>query len=383
MPKIKLNLENLIYLTIFLLPAYLVSFNFFRLPTNVLEILIALVLLAWVAKIKNGFALKQFLQKYKNFGLSLGLIFVGLLLATIINGNYPTGLGILKGWFVAPLLFAAVVQLAVPRPKQKNIFTAYFTSAFALAVLGVVHFFLGGATYDGRLALFFNSPNYLAMYLAPALIMGILFFREKPRIYFLSLLILFWAFALTASYAAWLAALAVIVGMFWLRKEKRIFWALLLLVGFFLLSQSGGDKLTGLLQQNERSSLASRMMIWQASQKIIADNWLFGIGPGNFQAKYLAYQKYFPPYLEWAVPHPHSLYLNFWLSGGLLGLVGFLSLLLFWARELYQKRNTRTNYQLAAAAIVVYIMLHGLVDTTYFKNDLAVVFWLNFWLSIG
>ncbi len=29
-------------------------------------------------------------------------------------------------------------------------------------------------------------------------------------------------------------------------------------------------------------------------------------------------------------------------------------------------------------AIMLYILLHGLVDTTYFKNDLAVVFWMCF-----
>ena len=26
------------------------------------------------------------------------------------------------------------------------------------------------------------------------------------------------------------------------------------------------------------------------------------------------YQKHFPPYLEWAVPQPHNLYLAFWLQ---------------------------------------------------------------------
>jgi len=32
---------------------------------------------------------------------------------------------------------------------------------------------------------------------------------------------------------------------------------------------------------------------------------------------------------------------------------------------------------------MIYILLHGLIDTTYFKNDLAVVFWLAVALGIS
>jgi len=28
--------------------------------------------------------------------------------------------------------------------------------------------------------------------------------------------------------------------------------------------------------------------------------------------------------------------------------------------------------------VMLYVLVHGIFDTTYFKNDLAVVFWLNF-----
>jgi hypothetical protein len=33
---------------------------------------------------------------------------------------------------------------------------------------------------------------------------------------------------------------------------------------------------------------------------------------------------------------------------------------------------------LMAMGIMMVILIHGLFDTTYFKNDLAVIFWLNF-----
>ena len=128
----------------------------------------------------------------------------------------------------------------------------------------------------------------------------------------------------------------------------------------------------------ERSSWASRLMIWNASEKIIFSdgNWFWGIGPGNFQEQYLVYQKHFPSYLEWAVPHPHSLYLSFWLQSGLVGLVAFLFILRQWFKQVFkvEERVVKT----IAISIMLYILIHGIVDTTYFKNDLAVIFWMTF-----
>ena len=118
-------------------------------------------------------------------------------------------------------------------------------------------------------------------------------------------------------------------------------------------------------------------MIWHSAEKILESNWFLGIGAGNFQKEYLAYQKYFPPYLEWAVPHPHNVYLAFWLYGGIFGLLGFLSLVYFWFYCL-SKSQKNPNLKLIGLGIMGYILVHGLVDTTYFKNDLAVIFWLLF-----
>ena len=122
-------------------------------------------------------------------------------------------------------------------------------------------------------------------------------------------------------------------------------------------------------------------MIWRAAGKILEDHWILGIGPGNFQTEYLAYQKYFPPYLEWAVPHPQNVYLTFWLYGGILGMLGFLGTLYFYFAEIFGKIKSASGnapLYLVSFGIMFYFLLHGLVDTTIFKNDLAVVFWLNF-----
>ena len=119
------------------------------------------------------------------------------------------------------------------------------------------------------------------------------------------------------------------------------------------------------------------MIIWNSSAKIIRDNPAFGIGPGNFQKEYLDYQKYFPPYLEWAVPQPHNLYLAFWLQSGIFGLIGFLLLVYFWLGNLFKKirqKNSFFGLEAVLAEIMLYIIIVGLFDTPVWKNDLALVF---------
>ena len=92
-----------------------------------------------------------------------------------------------------------------------------------------------------------------------------------------------------------------------------------------------------------------------------------GLGPGLFQAHY---QDRAPEVLgqapmEWNMPHPHNLWLGFWFNAGLLGLAGFLYLIWLVHRHF--------TYPLIGFWV---ILLHGLFDMPFWKNDLAMVFWV-------
>ncbi|HEX7586138.1 MAG TPA: O-antigen ligase family protein, partial [Patescibacteria group bacterium] len=158
--------------------------------------------------------------------------------------------------------------------------------------------------------------------------------------------------------------------------KSRIFWVGIVLVGLVFSAQWGSGKLRAIYAVSERSSIASRLMIWKTAGKLAHDNPVWGIGPGNFQNKYLEYQKFFPPYLEWAVSHPHNIFLAFFLYSGLAGTTGFVMLVFFWFRDILKKEDSALKT--IFLGVMIYALLHGLVDTTYFKNDLAVIFWLSF-----
>jgi len=404
--------ESAIYLIIFLLPFYLLKIKIFFIPTNVLEILIGLLFLLWLAK-----------KKYKDIGLSdirefslpALLILNGAILSTLFSQNLAVSAGILKSWFVIPLIFALIISQEIKSGQQvKKIFRWLTISGGLVALIGILYFLDGKVTFDGRLSAFFLSPNHLAMYLAPGFLAGLVLFdsgvKKEKLIFFAIVVALGLALYLTFSYAAWAAI--IISTLFWLfiriknKKKVAIIYGLLFLtlVGILFVSQLKSEKLESFLH-SARSSWQSRLMIWRSAWAIAKDHPLFGSGPGMFQDYYLKYQSRFAvPYLEWAVPQPHNLWLAFWLQTGLLGLIGFLWLIILFFRKIKQAAVTfsccgthrpsassnspRCENATAAcfclehrllmtlAALMIYSLLHGLIDTTYFKNDLAVVFWL-------
>ncbi|MFZ2975161.1 MAG: O-antigen ligase family protein [Candidatus Moraniibacteriota bacterium] len=372
-------LENLIYLAIFFIPLYLVKIRMGFLPTNILEIMIGAIFLLWVFSDKKKIKVRKFFVGYKKYIIFGGMMFSGILLSTFFSGNQLQSWGIIKSWFLMPLALFFLAWNIIEKEKIKNVFLVYFFSAIAVAIISLGYFILNQLTYDGRLAGIFNSPNYLAMYLAPAIIIALA--QAKSFRIFIGLIFILIAFYFTYSYAAWASVVATFIIIMFIKKNisfKKI--ALISITTLLLLfSQLNNKKFTDLLVNDQRSSLASRIMIWKASEKMIEDSFVFGIGPGNFQKMYLEYQKFYPPYLEWAVPHPNNLYLTWWLYGGILGLMGFLGLAFSFLRDIFKRSKKEPRQVLfVALGIMLVILSHGIFDTTYFKNDLAIVFWLNF-----
>ena len=125
-------------------------------------------------------------------------------------------------------------------------------------------------------------------------------------------------------------------------------------------------------------------MIWQAALRMIADHPLVGIGPGNFQREYLRYQQYFPPYLEWAVPHPHNAFLDLWLEGGVLGVTGFALLFWYWlssATKHFFLQEKEGLHHILPLLLGIYCFLIGLTDVPFLRNDLAYFFTIAFVVS--
>jgi len=379
MPNLQLKTQNFFILAIlFLLPVYLIKIKLGWISFNVLELLIGIIFLLWIFSKEKKYLI--FIIRYL---LPIVLILLGLVLSVIANKNFYTGIGAIKGWFLFPIVFAVIFYGALKQDKgllKKSLLALFFSGAVT-STIGVIYKLLEIATYDGRLKVFWDSPNQLAMFLAVPLLIGIhLVSQDKnnTRIYIFGLALIGLNLLFTFSYGAWLAIAVATVALFWLKHRnisQKKYVAIFAIILLIVLAWASIYKYKSTAIMGERSSLVSRFMIWKSAGLMIENSPLFGIGPGNFQEKYLEYQKYFPPYLEWSVPHPHNIFLAFWLESGFIGLVGFVILLFYFFRDNKKATMNDRNLGILFLAIMIYIVIHGLVDTTYWRNDLAVVFW--------
>jgi putative inorganic carbon (hco3(-)) transporter len=387
MSKYFKNIHPLSYI-IFFLPTYLIKFKVDIFSFNLLEMFILITFLWWLFYIYSVKKyIKSVLKQKLLVLLGIFLLLIGVTYTSFTSQNILKSLGILKSWFLIPILF--LIILLTTKPKIKQLLRALCWSGFIVALVGIFYLLLGILTYDNRLGSFYLHPNHLAMYLAPCWLIAFNLLttpkkRNKKFLWSFVLLIISVTLFFTFSYGAWLGIfLSSLIILIDKKNIKKICLALLIFV-IILIIGFCHPKFQNILT-SERSSLHSRLIIWRSALHILKDHWIGGIGPGTFQIHYLSYQEFYPSYLEWAVPQPHNIFLAFWLQAGLVGFIGFLVILeRFFTKTIRTIRQNKkeASFSLLLFSLMTYTLIHGLVDTLYWKNDLSIIFWLIIGLAI-
>lgn len=372
---------------VLLWPAYLLRTTIFGIPTTALELSIYALVVGWIVMSLNQ---KSFArpQLPRNILIFVGLWALAWIAATIFSQDRQASLGALKAWLVDPLLFGYVVLAIIGTARQRTILLQSVSLSGAMVALaGIAQLiWFRDTLQDNRLSSFFHPvANYAAMFLGPILILtvGWLLWKQLSRWWWIAVVVMAAALILTVSFGGYLA---VGVGAFilWWRWPNRrakglamIIAAVAILLGIFVLSKTPylAEKFTS----SDRSSALVRTQIWRTSVEMIKDRPFFGVGPNAFEPIYRATipKLYWPP-LEWLVSQPHQLYLALWLETGLLGLIVFFGLMTLWIKRVWRMARTGDEIAVTALAAMLAILAHGLVDTPYFKNDLALIFVLVF-----
>jgi len=118
-----------------------------------------------------------------------------------------------------------------------------------------------------------------------------------------------------------------------------------------------------------------RLIVWRESLAMLADHPVFGAGLSGYSQALAPYHQ--AKYIE-IFMYPHNLVLNFWSEIGLIGLVGFLWIVILAIIANVRLVLSGRSGWLAPALLATFaaLLVHGLVDVPYFKNDLAMIFWL-------
>lgn len=374
---------------LFMLPAYLIRVSIFGIPTTALELGIYLVFGWWLIEVLS----KRCQFKWNNYyWLAIAWIVVGLVSVSVSDDKIAS-LGLWKGWIVDPILLMVVVSQIVKQDWQIDLLVDGLNWLVGmLGLVGLVQVLFGVVTTgDGRLAVFWQSPNYLAMLLVPLLIVVLAkLVKGKPSWWG----IVFWMLGLaalifSASYVgigSLLLGIVFLIGFWWLKDVNKMMLGVLVVVtlvsGFFI-TQFGTDRLSSMIDLSQRSSVSVRLEVWQIGWHMVQENPIWGVGLGNFEEKYMEYAPLvFHPPMEWRMLHAHNLYLNSWLEMTVFGLIVMMAIILLWWSGLFKMRESQNYVVAGIMAVLLAWAIGGLFDTPYYKNDLAVVFWVLFGISL-
>jgi putative inorganic carbon (HCO3(-)) transporter len=308
------------------------------------------------------------------------------------------------------LLMARVLR----RPRlRSSLIAVYLLTALAISVFGLRQWFFGAdalATWvdptsnlagTTRVYSYLGNPNLLAGYLIPAVMLsGAAVFawpRWTPKILAgVSLLVNTACLVLTFSRGGWLGfvaggfALLVLLVQFWSVRFTPFWkrWALPLLMGgaaaFLVVSVAAldplRDRVMTIFAGRSDSSNNFRINVWTAVIDMIKARPILGIGPGNdaFNNVYPLFQR--PRYTALSA---YSVFLEIAVEAGLVGLAIFFWLLAVtfgqgWRQlqRLREVQSVQAYWLIAALATMIGMLVHGLVDTIWYRPQVSTLWWL-------
>lgn len=248
-------------------------------------------------------------------------------------------------------------------------------------------FFLGygaGLIAEGRrMTASLKYPNDLGAYLGFVFWIGagILWadLRAKQvRCLALSLLsaVIAGCVVLTYSRSAWMGLGAALFFFTLLSRKKKMAWiaAIGLMTLAALLPTRFMNRGSGFFDIHAGSSSEERLLVWDATWKMIQDRPAAGSGLNTFNAEFRKYK----PEQVWGNPYVHNSYLQMTAEQGFIGLILFLSILVgFFSYGLGINPGLSVEGRLAhglSAGLVGYLV-HSFFDSNLYILPLAALFW--------
>ncbi len=320
------------------------------------------------------------------------------------------GLGKLTLYLV---LFALLARLFRSARARAWVVTVYLLAALVVSLHGINQWFSGAAALATwvdpesplanitRVYSFLGNPNLLAAYLVPAIGLSAVAILAWPGVVTKVLAVLMLGanttcLVFTFSRGGWIGAVVtlalLLLGLvYWYSDRLPAFWRLwalptviaglgaVLLVGL-LLVPSLRERVLSIFAGRQDSSNNFRINVWEAVLAMIRHSPVLGYGPGNqvFNRIYPLFQHpRFNALGTYCIP------LEIAVESGLVGLGAFLWALAatahrWWLQltEARARQDQEALWLIAAGAILVGMMAHGLVDTVWYRPEVNTLWWM-------
>lgn len=384
------------------------QFEIFHFPFNLLSLIIWIIIVVFfiknIKKIPNLF--KNFKKNIRSTNifsplkLPIILILISSYLAVFFSSNHLKALGIFKSYFLESLFLFIILVFTIRLKQQfkKIIYSLGILSIF-IFVLGLYQKLTGDFAYNtidvierGRITTFFGYPNANGLILLPIFFLTLLNLFEDKKIFLkifnilvliLSVITIFWARSESAIIAI-ISGLIIFILFKVFKNEKFYIFVVsgVLLASFlfpFILSEPNkiDEPSTKIYSIKEKILLQDlsgqiRRQMWKETVSFLKNKPIMGSGLVGYQENILNYHKF--DYIEIFL-YPHSLFLNFWVSLGILGLIGFFWLIIEVFLISIKSHFKGSREQIFILITFLAVIIQGIVEVPYFKNDLSIIWW--------
>ncbi|MGB9856900.1 MAG: glycosyltransferase family 9 protein [Dictyoglomaceae bacterium] len=396
-PWLDFILEHYLYIFLFLLPF---------LSTGKIAIGIFIAFILWTALTFLS-SEKSFFKNLDKFSL---LFFILLGINIYATGFSPYFVSAIKGlakFLVYFAIFFVFREVFDDTSKQRKAIISILLSTFILSIYCVYQWIIKVPPLAGwedpeliaegvtRVYGTLLNPNLLGGYLIsvfPFLFSALIFYPYFK--FFISLTIIITALSIIwtysrGAYLGLLGSLGVLFGgtflYFWqkdkkLRRKLFVIYSIIVLLGVGLIFSSDylRARIFSMFTLWGHTSNATRVMIWKGSFKIFKDFFLTGIGLGNdvFRQVYAFYME--PKYTALA---SYNLFLELAIEGSIFSLIVFLIMLYtlfktFW-NSFPNWDFTKKIIGISSLSSITAPLLHGLVDTIWYRPYPQIIFWFS------
>jgi O-antigen ligase len=374
-------------LTCALLPAYTIRWHVGFYPTTLLEdaiLLTTAVFLfeSWRSGVRPSVRLP--------FMLPAGIFLLAGAVSVVVAPDRRAALGIYRAYLLEPLIFFWVLANVIREMRQARWILGGLVVAGVVVALANSYVDLQAIRHhtlnpsEVAPVVIFTNPNDIPLFLMPLIgIASCLFLYESDR----RVRVLSGAFVVIAlastllsfSRGGYLALAAVAVGL--AVSHPRRWWllggAVAAAIVLVLIPPINHRLAVEVDFSNGSNTLVGRFELWRVSLLMLKDHPIFGAGLSGFAQTLAPYWN--PTHIDRFI-YPHNIVLTLWSETGLLGLAAFAWIMVagfvqsrnLWTDGAVEWRPIGLGVLLALVAVVV----HGLVDVPYFKNDLSAEFWI-------
>jgi O-antigen ligase len=373
-------------LTSALTPAYIVRWHIAAYPTTLLEVSIGVTVIAFVYE---SWRQRRLPDLRSPFTIAAAVFIVAGAVSVIVAPDRRAALGIYRAYLIEPVAFFFVLSEVVTTSRRAMAVLAGFglagvvvSVANSVVIIDALRHHAISAGVTAPVVIYTNA-NDIPLFLVPliAIAGSIVLYAtdQRDRLVtgaFLAIAVI--ATLLSLSRGGYLALAAVALAL--AISHRRRWWLLgaaaAAAVVLILIPPINHRLAVEVDFSNPQNTLVGRFELWRVSLQMLEQHPLLGAGLSGFAQTIAPYWN--PTHIDRFI-YPHNIVLTFWSETGLLGLGAFAWIVITgFAQGWRGWRKGDAGWrpiELGIAIALVAVVVHGLVDVPYFKNDLSLEFW--------